>query len=920
MRIKLAPELNILLELNSVEQILQHLKNLSPQQRKIYSGLLPKAIKDTSKNYFDWDLPEEIRETERLKLNKLSISLYSICSFTEIKKAGWISIPEFETMKCIIEHFQPNWINKWAHWVLEQNPRRFDLIFPLFKSGYCDRPKSDNYVSGMIESINYLHIEDQSLEQSIRMNLNYIEDEIWRLFEIEGGGEFSLAAHDKYAHTNNNWQVSLRVLAEDGTLSKERLLDACLEALGRDFSQFRSGWYSRFFNALKPDLEEINSRVDKLLLIIGSRIPPTVSFALKHLFLLHKNGLLKVNDFIKNVQPSLNARSKTTVMLSLKILANMAKSNPQNHHQIAQASIGALLYDDATIQTQVFDLIDTYGKADDATIIEYLAKNQSFVLPSLKPRLQHWIAANEQEGIVSATPESISATPSNDAVLVQYKSTNISQINCIEELLAQLSHLIEVPENPVDIERVLDGICRLCRDKTSQFVRLVSPLKKRATSLIKRGPGKWLTFQLSRLALSMIENTNYFADDFKKFTKQKTADFETVFVIRLYYLIENIIAHPLNGVPMISMPTHDRGFINPAVLPGRIQARIEYQESDNLVDSALTILRLKPELIDCTELDAIIHQLQTINTDFSLACAYALGAEIKVGHIPALWMAASRIRFPGANDNNFINKFGDLGPDAGSSALYTSRVRSYGSGTTTFYALKVDCTPPAPAKIPLEHLSVLFHLKVTSEFGHAYFGLDSGLVRWGSTIWPGNLEPYFSCGAQELSIIWPEAQWQVQSYFLPLLQADVPLTPMALLLVIAGLSSSEPGQRGIAIDIVIMKIEEDRIDISQLGKQMASLITTGIIIVSRWTKAIKEIASISKIHAEAMRILIQSLLQFKPENSPRYLGGLLELLYEIQVALNKQLDNKNAIAFCKANKKSGKIGQFSKKLLNKPFN
>ena len=266
-------------------------------------------------------------------------------------------------------------------------------------------------------------------------------------------------------------------------------------------------------------------------------------------------------------------------------------------------------------------------------------------------------------------------------------------------------------------------------------------------------------------------------------------------------------------------------------------------------------------------------------------------------------------------DNIIKQKYGVLGPDAGCQTQYKPWVKVKKSENYSFYDLKVDKVPEAPEKIPMDHLSVLFHKVEEGYYGRTHFGYNEGLVKWGSTIWPGNLEPYFCCGACEVNITWSEAQWHVQSFFEPLLDSSVPLKSMALLLTIAGLSSKEPCQKGIAMDVVIMSVDDGRMDIFLLGDFMAELITTGLIIVSRWTKAIKEIAAISSRHAEAMRVLIQSLLRFDPEDSPRELGGLIELLYELNIAADKCLEDKRAIEFFKNNKKGGKQGKFAKKLL-----
>ena len=85
----------------------------------------------------------------------------------------------------------------------------------------------------------------------LRRNPDLLVDDVWRLFEVEGG-ENSLAAYDKYFREENTWRAALVELGEDGSLDRERLLDASLDALQRGFAQFRAQWFSAFHEALRP--------------------------------------------------------------------------------------------------------------------------------------------------------------------------------------------------------------------------------------------------------------------------------------------------------------------------------------------------------------------------------------------------------------------------------------------------------------------------------------------------------------------------------------------------------------------------------------------------------------------------------------------------------------------------------------------
>ena len=76
---------------------------------------------------------------------------------------------------------------------------------------------------------------------------------------------------------------AMRELATRGEIDRNRLLDASLEALARDFSQYRAGWFSRFHEYMEPNFEERAARTEHYLGLLASPIPPTVAFAVKAL-------------------------------------------------------------------------------------------------------------------------------------------------------------------------------------------------------------------------------------------------------------------------------------------------------------------------------------------------------------------------------------------------------------------------------------------------------------------------------------------------------------------------------------------------------------------------------------------------------------------------------------------------------------
>jgi len=164
-------------------------------------------------------------------------------------------------------------------------------------------------------------------------------------------------------------------------------------------------------------------------------------------------------------------------------------------------------------------------------------------------------------------------------------------------------------------------------------------------------------------------------------------------------------------------------------------------------------------------------------------------------------------------------------------------------------------------------------------------GESIGTVRWAATVWPCAMEAFFAAGMTELSRVLKEggAHWQHRSYMEPLLDPDVPMLPMAVMLLAIGLAAKDPGEYGLATDVMIASIEDGRLDGDRLGDVMADLLPTGHIIASRWAKTLTDVARISPPHAIVVRHAIELSLRGDPADSPRDVHGLLILLRELCV-------------------------------------
>jgi hypothetical protein len=139
----------------------------------------------------------------------------------------------------------------------------------------------------------------------------------------------------------------------------------------------------------------------------------------------------------------------------------------------------------------------------------------------------------------------------------------------VEELAQEFSSAIENEGPPDSLERVLDGVSRLCGARPEGFDRLTAPLRKRVEHLLRRETLPWFTGHAVRPALCGLAKAWLSgeppgrAPDFRK----GLAGFLGA---RVYELAQRAAAR--RAYPLLAAPTDRGGSIDPGVLAERLSA------------------------------------------------------------------------------------------------------------------------------------------------------------------------------------------------------------------------------------------------------------------------------------------------------------------------------------------------------------
>ncbi len=257
------------------------------------------------------------------------------------------------------------------------------------------------------------------------------------------------------------------------------------------------------------------------------------------------------------------------------------------------------------------------------------------------------------------------------------------------------------------------------------------------------------------------------------------------------------------------------------------------------------------------------------------AIRYApLGKRRRSGDSGCHLAAAAWPRSPWSDDPAVLGRHPGLGPDAGRAAIYDldaiSLERPYDDPL-----LKISLVPELPegaadrADLP----TVSFHAN-SQIFAN----------QWPSpaTIWPSALESYFADGLKRLVRATDNVtdEPRCREFFIPLLNPDVPLRPMARLLIGVGLTAKVPELAGLATDALIAAIDDGRIDAARLGESLRTVwrwevrasnrdtsrartkaeSSVGFAKANRWAKTLGDVARASALHAHVVACALEQVL------------------------------------------------------------
>ena len=784
---------------------------------------------------------------------------------------------------------------------------RWPLVRWLIRTGAAERPDDPRYTLMLVTSVGLGNWPDpDGIYEALLADPELLEHELWRLFEVDVVNELDQqrvwhipagAAIALSPGHENRWQRALTRLAAEGRIDRERLLDASLAALGRDFRASRIGWHGELHQALEPTQEERAERIGAYAALLSSRVPSVVRFALGALEPVA--GSVPASLLAREAPGPLSLREKKYATQMLRLLEQALAREPADADALLAATAHGLAHARPDVQERALALLErnrellTQAQQTRSAMLGFAEG----VAPTLRARVDSLlgIALDDErpaprdaravaEAVVALEPGSGWREIAERAVaqaargdwplprrvvpspeLVQRTCAAVTPIESIDELIEVAAVVLEGDASGEDVERLLDGVARFCAERGEDTRRRASALLKRTDRVPRTVHGAWV----SSAAIAAVLLRAWLACDR---TPTSALAIERV---------ERIHAAVARGKPraLEALPTHAGGWVDPRVLEERSQRgsdALELALAAERVPGRREPVELVPRvgyhvdswrLIGLGTLDS--REPRNPLERFANLFGFGAGSDIAAKRGP---LSDDDLRAAGIDDVEAVRR-GAVSP------------------LLVFEAPEDDDDPAAQFLRQRYSESPRFwNYELT-------WAADRGAARWLMSLYPARPDVFFALAATnahvfcEGDIVYGHGDVVLERALDPL----VDLGPAAWFAVAASLLVKAPDHRRLAGDVAVAAIDDGRFDPDTLAEALGRLLTARTGNLRRLSETLAEVARVSDLHGAQVWRMLVALVPHLPKDT-RGMHEPLELALQLGTALQLAVDESSAAA------------------------
>ena len=417
------------------------------------------------------------REFNESSFPAAQMSVLATCAFPELKKTGWLGVPEAHLATRILEARKPSWLGKWCAYILKEFPATHWLtIYELEKSGLCEVERDANYWMSMLCSLP--NIKD--MYQTILASDEKIRTQLWDMLAdpdvIRMLAEPEQVAHDLFRkrwRSGGNifapkqigsrrgtevWYETLIKLVSEGLIDRNRLIDYSFTLLvGAAEREHKKSIYavsaSEFVVKLNRELtkEQTASYVSQFTSLLGATHKDVSTYASTVLTAM-PSGTLRVEEICSCIEPAFFNKNKEPAEAALKLLSRLAKEEPSKGSEYGKAMLAAFNHSSKDIHRKALTLIES------AKILK-----QESLLSEFRERI------DMLAGMERAEAERLAADYQNNESTTQEVTRTSTAATTADDLFARASRLNKKLRDLLRIEDTIERSRRIA-SSISQFL------------------------------------------------------------------------------------------------------------------------------------------------------------------------------------------------------------------------------------------------------------------------------------------------------------------------------------------------------------------------------------------------------------------------------------------------------------------
>ena len=804
------------------------------------------------------------------------LAAYGVLPVTDIRKLGWRANHLPDRLEEVLRRRSSERLGPIVDFLLDDvTASAWPVVRSLVREGLVARPDRPSYTIAMLAATRWRSVADL-----VQADPGLLEVEAWRLFEVEGGGEDSLANHEKFF--GDRWGELYRDLAGRDPAVRERLLDASLAALARDFATYRAGWFSRFHESLNPTDDERAPRAEAYLRLLRSRVGPTVSFATAALVRIERAGGLLPDALLDRIGPVLMDSAAGAAKTGLGLVGRAGEGSTERARRAAIVATDGLANPSPDIQRVAVVLIGKLVPGTDDAVARAMATRLPDVAASQRPAITALLtrlgAANTVADVVAVQTPSIAAVL---AVAERPSPTDparaIEPLTTIEALIDVAVSVLETGEPADDVERVVDAVGRLTGLRDDGFLHQTAAIARRARTILDRSdshPFSGFDARADVAAVLLTWATGQIVEPARIPSSAEPGAGGFLSARARELALATAVGRRFESV---AAPTHRGGWIDPVALVGRLAATGPASH----LDLVAALLRLAPD-----GRAAALVLAAGLAGEMGSATRYALGGHEPIGPTAAWWVSAARVRAPGHDDAAVEARHPRLGPDAGLAARIRLRSQeprpSWGGLSLEIEPPLVDISPRPAGGLHVDLPTVAMLRSAPTLFSWTGRS-DATMLRWMATIRPGDRESWSAVGGLTIArnIDWWSAEWANRAFLEPFVDPTASIGPHARVMLAIALGAKEAGERGLAADVVGLALADGRLAASGLADGLTDAAAVACDRPNRWAVSLADVATRSDHHAAAVADAVAGCLPALADRPAAKLVPLLRLLDEL---------------------------------------